>query len=226
MKVKTGCAKPIAETSYAAYQHSQSSYPIRPVEHQTRSRKHLVEQVKVVDVRCHKRAPHFAGLEEQKRVVEQRNAARPSAKPYRHACQHSRFAEGPGRGDCQAMRGDVVDHATDRRQRSTGSWVVRVQAPEKMGHLRQSDCGVVYDPKLEQVVDFWRRLSLENVQIDAGIEQKFGSGMWSPNPRQVRIGTARDGTRLSLRLDSPQRRLGIKRQIRGRARSNLCARRV
>jgi hypothetical protein len=80
------------------------------------------------------------------------------------------------------MRGDVVDHAADPRQDAPRARVAGIESPEEVGQLRQGDSGVVHDSKLKKLIDFVRRLALEQVQIDARVEQPFWTWAGSRDP--------------------------------------------
>jgi len=111
------------------------------------------------------------------------------------------------------MRRDVVYDAADGRQHVPRTRVARIEAPEEVCELSQGDGGVVHDPKLDEFIDLGRRLPLKNVQIDAGIKQKLGSRVRSPNPGQIRIGPARYGVGFPLWLYSPQGERALKGQV-------------
>src|SRR5215470_2219682 len=117
------------------------------------------------------------------------------------------------------MMRNIADRASYLAQHSLRARMRWVEASEEMRYLREAHGRVVNDPRFQQFIHARRRATLQDVDIDAGIEQQFRARRsrcldhWQSVDR-----AAPDRIRCALRLDPPQTAREIKAQGRCLAR--------
>src|SRR3954454_7839882 len=123
------------------------------------------------------------------------------------------------------MGGNVRDHASDFAQDAGGAPILRVETPEQVREFAQAHARVIVDSKLKQPVHAIGRSSLQQVDVDARVEQQLAPGARSiAHEPKSGIGPSSEVGGPSLGLEPPQSSSNVKTQDQCPEGLSLCDR--
>ena len=141
--------------------------------------------------------------------------SRQIAEPEQRASQHASLTPGGCSWRVKPVFRNVIDGFLDGLQNGLRGRVAWVKAAEHMGQFRQANSRVVANSQGQELIDCSRRASLEDIDIDAGVEEQRRAYLSLVRcPLQVSIVSTLKPPRSLVRLEQPQRALEIKCQDR------------
>lgn len=165
------------------------------VEDHPRRRNKLAEVIEIANIAGQDRRPEHTGLVKDKRIVQEA-ALVPlpfwqMAQPEQQAGQHAGASPSGGVGCMQPVRRNILDRIRNGSQDQLRRRVRRVEPAEHVAELGKADGRVMTEPIRQKVIDRFGRTSLQDIQIDAGVEEQYAAdrrlvtcpgqgGIWSP----------------------------------------------